>query len=111
MVALTSHRSAGSADLPGQVHGVHARPRYPIRRILAEDFLKARWVLNIKRNPRVRVRVGDREFGATARVLDTARDSDAWETAYRLAREKYGWGAGLPVEITPDGVETSHPVV
>jgi hypothetical protein len=34
--------------------------------------------------------------------LDRERDGDAWERAQALAREKYGWGEGLPVEITPD---------
>jgi len=50
----------------------------------------------------VRVRLGDREFAATARALDRERDGDAWERAQTLVREKYGWGDGLPVEITPD---------
>jgi deazaflavin-dependent oxidoreductase (nitroreductase family) len=70
--------------------------------ILAEMFHRAQWVKNIINNPRVRVRVGDNEFQATARVLDRKLDKAAWETAQRLAREKYGWGDGLPVEIAPD---------
>jgi deazaflavin-dependent oxidoreductase (nitroreductase family) len=67
--------------------------------ILAEHFREAQWVKNIEQNSRVLVRVGDREFDATARVLDPERDRDAWQTAQRLANEKYGWGEGLPVEI------------
>src|SRR5215471_18500290 len=70
--------------------------------ILAERFHEAQWVKNIESNQRVRVRVGDREFEATARVLDRERDKAVWQTAERLAREKYGWGDGLPVEITPE---------
>ena len=62
----------------------------------------AQWVKNLVRNPRVRVRVGDRTFDARARPLNPARDSEAWQTAQRLAREKYGWGDGLPVELMPD---------
>jgi len=69
--------------------------------ILAEHFHNAQWVKNIKQNPRVHVRIGDREFDATARALDEHRDRDAWLTAQKLAREKYGWGDGLPVEIKP----------
>ena len=68
--------------------------------ILAEQFHDAQWVKNIERNPRVRVRLGARQFEATARVLDGERDRPTWLTAQRLAREKYGWGDGLPVEIT-----------
>ena len=67
--------------------------------ILAEHFHDAQWVKNIERNPRVRVRLGARQFEATARVLDGERDRATWLTAQRLAREKYGWGDGLPVEI------------
>ncbi|MDR7522774.1 MAG: nitroreductase family deazaflavin-dependent oxidoreductase [Armatimonadota bacterium] len=72
--------------------------------VLAEHFHRAHWVQNILREPRVRIRVGSPdapEESATARVLDAGRDPDAWQLAQRLAREKYGWGEGLPVEITP----------
>ena len=70
--------------------------------ILAEHFLKAQWAQNIHSNPRIRVRLGGREFDATARILDREADSAPWQMAQRLAREKYGWGEGLPVEITLD---------
>jgi len=70
--------------------------------ILAEHFHKAQWVQNIARNPLVRVRLGDREFSATARALDPERDKETWRLAQKLEAEKYGWGDGLPVEITPD---------
>ena len=70
--------------------------------VLAEHFHNAQWVKNIMRAPRVRVRVGDREFGAAARALDPTDDAEEWQRAQRLAHEKYGWGAGLPVRITPD---------
>ena len=70
--------------------------------LLAEHHRRANWVLNIERQPRVRIRVGDRESAATARVLDPDADREAWTLAQQLARQKYGWGEGLPVEITPD---------
>ncbi|MFN8499466.1 MAG: nitroreductase family deazaflavin-dependent oxidoreductase [Anaerolineae bacterium] len=68
--------------------------------VLAEHFYQAQWVKNIQRQPRVRVRIAGRTFEAVARVLDEAADGEAWQTAQRLGREKYGWGDGLPVEIT-----------
>ena len=68
--------------------------------VLAE-FARSHWVQNIAKDPRVRVRVGDLKFEATARALDPKHDASAWEMAQRLEREKYGWGEGLPVEITP----------
>jgi len=70
--------------------------------ILAEQFHDAQWVKNIERNPRVHVRLGARQFEATARVLDGERDRPTWLTVQQLAREKYGWGDGLPVEVSRD---------
>jgi len=70
--------------------------------ILAEHFHKARWVMNVTNDSRVRVRIGKREFEATARVLSQEGDSELWQKAQQLSRDKYGWGDGLPVEITPD---------
>lgn len=70
--------------------------------ILAEHFYKAHWVRNIQNDSRVRVRMGEQTFSATARVLDEKREPQIWQMAQLLAVEKYGWGEGLPVEITPD---------
>ena len=54
-----------------------------------------------EKNSHVRVRVGGNNFEATARLLDPKRDATAWQMAQQLEREKYGWGDGYPVEITP----------
>jgi deazaflavin-dependent oxidoreductase (nitroreductase family) len=70
--------------------------------ILAEHFHRTQWVRNIIANPRVQVRLAGREFTATARVLDEQSDASLYKLAQQLEREKYGWGDGLPVEITPD---------
>jgi deazaflavin-dependent oxidoreductase (nitroreductase family) len=70
--------------------------------LLAEHFRRAHWVRNIEADPRVRVRLGDQERSATARILDQAADAETWRVAQDLARQKYGWGDGLPVEIAPD---------
>ena len=67
--------------------------------ILAAHFHNAQWVKNIERNPRVQVRLGDQRFEGTARVLNSELDEATWQTVQQLAREKYGWGEGLPVEI------------
>jgi deazaflavin-dependent oxidoreductase (nitroreductase family) len=69
--------------------------------ILAEHFHNAQWVKNIAANSHVHVRVGDQEFDATARALAPNDDGELWTTAQDLAYQKYGWGNGLPVEITP----------
>jgi deazaflavin-dependent oxidoreductase (nitroreductase family) len=67
--------------------------------ILAEHGHKAQWVRNILANPQVQVRIGDQQRQGTARVLDPHNDADTYLKARELAREKYGWGDGLPVEI------------
>lgn len=69
--------------------------------ILAEHFFDTQWVKNIQHNPRIRVRIAGREFAATGRILDPELDASTWQMAQQLAREKYGWGEGLPVELTP----------
>jgi deazaflavin-dependent oxidoreductase (nitroreductase family) len=70
--------------------------------ILAEHGHRAQWVMNVVANARVQVKLAGLSFEATARVLDEVRDAEAWGTAKDLARKKYGWGDGLPVEIEPD---------
>lgn len=98
----TTGRTSG---LPREIEiwFVEAEGRYYI---LAE-FPESHWVRNIEKDPRVRVRLGDRTFEAAARALDRKRDADKWELAQRLARDKYGWGDGMPVEITPSSSAAS----
>ena len=69
--------------------------------ILAEHFFDTQWVKNIQHNPNIRVRMAGREFAATGRILHPDLDASTWRMAQQLAREKYGWGEGLPVELTP----------
>jgi deazaflavin-dependent oxidoreductase (nitroreductase family) len=69
--------------------------------IFAEHFERANWVRNIRNDPRIKIRLSTHEGDATARVLDAERDADIWTTVKDLARKKYGWGDGLPVEIQP----------
>ncbi len=68
--------------------------------IFAEHFDKANWVRNIQRNPSVSVRIGKQQFSAIARILDEKEDEALWRETQEKARKKYGWGEGLPVELT-----------
>jgi deazaflavin-dependent oxidoreductase (nitroreductase family) len=61
----------------------------------------AGWVKNIQRNPNLSVRIGERRIKAVAKVLDYRADRQLWDEVQAIADRKYGWGAGLPVEITP----------
>lgn len=69
--------------------------------LFAETGECAGWVKNIRRNPGVSVRIGEGRIDATARVLDRETDRRLWDEVAVLADRKYGWGDGLPVEITP----------
>jgi deazaflavin-dependent oxidoreductase (nitroreductase family) len=69
--------------------------------LFAETREAAAWVKNIRRNPEVEVRIEEQRIGATAHVLDRELDQERWAQVAALADHKYGWGDGLPVEISP----------
>jgi deazaflavin-dependent oxidoreductase (nitroreductase family) len=79
--------------------------------LFVESGEAAAWVKNIRRNPAVTVRIGEPRIDATARVLDCKVDRELWEQAAAIADGKYGWGDGLPVEITPVVPRTADPVI
>ena len=68
--------------------------------LFAETGEAASWVKNIRRNPEVVVRIGGRQVAATARVLRRETDRELWDRVAAIADRKYGWGDGLPVEVT-----------
>jgi len=65
--------------------------------LLAEHGFKAHWVRNIQANSEARIQLGEHRFLARGRILDDARDHQEWQVVADLARQKYGWGEGLPV--------------
>ena len=69
--------------------------------LFAERGEAAGWVKNIRRSPNVRIRIREREIEAVAKVLDYRTDRQLWDKGQAIAERKYGWGDGLPVEITP----------
>jgi len=69
--------------------------------LFSEHGEASQWVRNIRRNPKVSVRVGRRRICATARVLDRGADGKLRAQVAAIAERKYGWGDGLPVEIRP----------
>ena len=69
--------------------------------LFAETRERAGWVKNIRRNPTVSVIIAGRRIEAKARVLDREADRTLWDEVAALARRKYDWGDGLPVEIAP----------
>jgi len=69
--------------------------------LVAEHGRRAHWVRNLVAAPAVRARVGGRHFRGRARVVDGRRERALVATVRRLSEAKYGWGAGLVVEIAP----------
>ena len=69
--------------------------------LFAETGEAAAWIKNIRSKPEVTFHIGGRQFGAMARVLDRNTDRELWDQVAALATRKYGWGDGLPVEISP----------
>jgi deazaflavin-dependent oxidoreductase (nitroreductase family) len=76
--------------------------------LFAETREAAGWVKNIRCNPEVTVRIGEWRIDATARVLDPHTDRKLWDQVAAIANRKYGWGDGLPVEITPLYSRATH---
>ena len=70
--------------------------------VISEKSDEAHWVQNLRREPRVRFRVGDSKHEGTARALDGEEDAELARRVQRLSDEKYGWSAGLVVELRPD---------
>src|ERR1700741_2637238 len=66
--------------------------------VVAEHGERAGWVQNLRTDPRVTVRLGERVFPARARVMDAATDAVLRDDARTRSERKYGWGDGLVVE-------------
>jgi deazaflavin-dependent oxidoreductase (nitroreductase family) len=67
----------------------------------AEHGRRAHWVRNLLQEPQVHVHLGTHDFPGRARILERPQDAALWCTVAALSRQKYGWGEGTPVEITP----------
>jgi deazaflavin-dependent oxidoreductase (nitroreductase family) len=68
---------------------------------LVAERESANWVRNIQSLPQVKVRVGDAEFNAIARVAHDDREPQLAATVKALFDTKYGWSDGVIVELTP----------
>ncbi len=69
--------------------------------LIAEHGRRANWVKNLVGNPVVSVRLGRRTFPARARVVDPRVERALVRAVRQLSETKYGWGAGLVVELAP----------
>jgi deazaflavin-dependent oxidoreductase (nitroreductase family) len=69
--------------------------------LIAEHRERANWVRNLQARPQVTVRLGDRQFDATARIVREDREPELAAAVRALSDAKYGWSDGLVVELTP----------
>jgi len=69
--------------------------------VIAEHRERAHWVRNLLANARVAVRVGNRQFDATARVVLDEAEPALTSAVKALSDAKYGWSDGLVVELIP----------
>ena len=68
---------------------------------LVAERESANWVRNIQSQSQVKVRVGDAEFNAVARVVHHDREPQLAVMVKALFDAKYGWSDGLIAELTP----------
>jgi deazaflavin-dependent oxidoreductase (nitroreductase family) len=68
---------------------------------LVAERHSANWVRNIQAQPPVKVRIGDAEFNAIARVVHNDREPQLAADVKALFDAKYGWSDGLIIELTP----------
>ena len=71
--------------------------------VIAEHRDQAQWVRNIRAQPQVTVRLGERRFSGSARVVDGDREPALAQAVAALSDAKYGWSDGLIVELIPEG--------
>jgi len=62
--------------------------------LFAETGEAANWVKNVRRNPKVGVRIGKRHFDATARVLDRQADRKLWDQVAEIANRNMDGATG-----------------
>jgi deazaflavin-dependent oxidoreductase (nitroreductase family) len=67
------------------------------------EYASSNWVQNLIAYPDVQVRVAANSFKARARVIPI--ETDLSRAIQELSHDKYGWGDGLIVELTPENQE------
>jgi deazaflavin-dependent oxidoreductase (nitroreductase family) len=67
------------------------------------EYATSNWIQNLIAYPEVYVRVAENRFKARACVI--SNETDLSRTVQQLSRDKYGWGDGRIVELTPENQE------
>ena len=75
----------------------HLRGRFYV----IAEYPDSNWVENLRADPEVNVRVGNKQFAGKARLLPKEQNRELVAEVQALSAKKYGWGDGLIVEILP----------
>ena len=68
------------------------------------EYDTSHWVQNLRMNPAVKVRVGEKSLDARARILEPEKDAKVLTEIHESSSRKYGWGEGTVVELRPSPV-------
>ena len=66
------------------------------------EYPTRHWVQNLMTCAQVTVRLGDKRFAATARIISPDAETELHGAVQQLSKEKYGWGDGVVVELNPE---------
>jgi deazaflavin-dependent oxidoreductase (nitroreductase family) len=66
------------------------------------EYPTSQWVRNLTINAEVTVRLGEKRFAATARIISPDAEPELHAAVQQLSKEKYGWGEGVVVELKPE---------
>jgi deazaflavin-dependent oxidoreductase (nitroreductase family) len=98
-LCLTTRGRKSGAPREIEIWFTHREGRFYI----IAEYATSNWVQNLIVYPEVQVRVPENSFKARARVIPT--ETDLSRAVQQLSRDKYGWGDGLIVELTPENQE------
>jgi deazaflavin-dependent oxidoreductase (nitroreductase family) len=96
---LTTRGRKSGAPREIEIWFTHREGRF----YLIAEYDTANWVQNLLAYPEVQVRVAESSFKARARLVPMKTDLS--QAVQQLSRDKYGWGDGLVVELTPENQE------
>jgi deazaflavin-dependent oxidoreductase (nitroreductase family) len=65
------------------------------------EYDTSNWLQNLRAHPDVQVRIVTEILEARARIVSPDTDPDLRQTVCDLSRQKYGWGEGTVVELSP----------
>jgi deazaflavin-dependent oxidoreductase (nitroreductase family) len=76
---------------------------------LIAEYATSKWLQNLRAHPDAQVRVGEKNFAISARLVSPEAEPELHRAVADLSRKKYGWGEGTVVELIPEISAASNP--